>query len=346
MAVIAIVTSGPRDAEGGHLVLARSLVAAAREQGHDAHLVVTPDYGFGRNVASYRASWSTDLRTIDGRTVDQVISLRYPAYAVRHTTHLCWFGHAQRDYYDLWPRFAGSISTRARIKERGRKALIHAADWWLMHYNVSDVIAQSRTIQRRVREDFGIYADVILPPPPQRPYRCDAYGDYIFAISRLTPLKRMDLPVRALAEPAARHVKLVIAGDGEDRAEIESLARALGVGDRVTFVGRIDDHTLLDHLARCRAVCFPPLNEDYGFVTVEAFASRKAVVTCRDSGGPTELVQDGVNGFVCDATAASLAVALGRVTEDEPLAEQLGTAGATQIERMKWSAVVKRLVIV
>ena len=56
------------------------------------------------------------------------------------------------------------------------------------------------------------------------------------------------------------------------------------------------------HLARCRAVCFPPFQEDYGFVTVEAFASRKAVVTCRDSGGPAELVVDGVNGFVCEPT--------------------------------------------
>jgi glycosyltransferase involved in cell wall biosynthesis len=51
---------------------------------------------------------------------------------------------------------------------------------------------------------------------------------------------------------------------------------------------------------------FPPLQEDYGFVTVEAFASRKAVITCRDSGGPAELVQDGVSGFVCEPTPASL----------------------------------------
>ena len=62
---------------------------------------------------------------------------------------------------------------------------------------------------------------------------------------------------------------------------------SLDVAARVTFLGRIDDDAMLDRLARCRAVCFTPLDEDYGFVTVEAFASRKAVVTCRDSGGPT-----------------------------------------------------------
>ena len=61
---------------------------------------------------------------------------------------------------------------------------------------------------------------------------------------------------------------------------------------------------MLHHLANCRAVSFAPFAEDYGFVTVEAFASRKAVITCRDSGGPTELVRDEHTGLVCDPTPA------------------------------------------
>ncbi|MCP5110982.1 MAG: glycosyltransferase, partial [bacterium] len=53
-----------------------------------------------------------------------------------------------------------------------------------------------------------------------------------------------------------------------------------------------------DYYARCRAVYFGPRNEDFGFVTIEAFRSRKCVITCRDSGGPLDLVQDGVSGFI------------------------------------------------
>ena len=74
-------------------------------------------------------------------------------------------------------------------------------------------------------------------------------------------------------------------------------------------------------------MCFPPLQEDYGFVTVEAFASRKAVVTCADSGGPAELVANGVNGFVCDPRPESLAVALRKLTDDAALAERMGQRG-------------------
>ena len=86
--------------------------------------------------------------------------------------------------------------------------------------------------------------------------------------------------------------------------------------------------SFVEHLARCRAVCFPPFEEDYGFVTVEAFASRKAVITCRDSGGPAELVEDGVNGFVCEPTPAALARALrARDRRRDARRERMGDGG-------------------
>ena len=67
---------------------------------------------------------------------------------------------------------------------------------------------------------------------------------------------------------------------------------------------------MIDHLARCRAVVFPPFNEDYGFVTVEAFMCGKPVITCSDSGGPAELVRDGESGFVTEPTPEALAAAM------------------------------------
>jgi len=346
MAVLAVVTSSPPGVEGGHLTIARALVTAAAESGHTAHLVVTPDYGFGRQTKSYWAAWKTDVRQIAGQLVDQVISFRHPSYAVQHPAHVCWLNHTMREYYDLWPQFAASISAKNRIKETIRRALTHAADRWLLRGNVSRVMAQSHTIQRRLANDFNIHASVLWPPPPPRAYRCEQYGDYIFAASRLMPLKRMHLLVRALAEPSALGVRAVIAGKGDERVALEQLAMQLHVATRVTFIGHAYDETFVDHLARCRAVCFPPFAEDYGLVTVEAFASRKAVVTCTDSGGPTELVRDGVNGLVCEPTPASLAAALARLTADAALAERLGAAGAEQAATMTWADAVKRLVIV
>ncbi len=76
---VLVVTSSPPFVEGGHLVIARELVRACRDSGHDADLVVTPQNRFGRQGAAYLASWLTDVGvSADGRAVDHVISLRYP----------------------------------------------------------------------------------------------------------------------------------------------------------------------------------------------------------------------------------------------------------------------------
>jgi glycosyltransferase involved in cell wall biosynthesis len=346
MSVLAIVTSSPPAVDGGHLVVAQSLAVAARQYGHEAYVVITPDCRFGRQVSAYVDTWRTDVNLASGHKIDQVISLRYPSYAVRHPAHVCWLNHTLREYYDLWPSFAMQLSPQGRVKEQLKRAAIRTVDSWLLWRNVTKVVAQSRTIQGRLADDFRLESDVLLPPPPQRQYRCDGYGDYIFAVSRLTPLKRLDLLIRALAEPAARHVRAVIAGDGESREALEQLVSALDLSGRVTLLGRISDDALVQHLARCRAVCFPPLNEDYGLVTVEAFVSRKAVLTCADSGGPAELVRDGETGLVGEPTPAAVAQMLARVMDDRALAERLGAAAAAWVARLAWPDTVERLVIV
>ena len=251
-----------------------------------------------------------------------------------------------REYYDQWPRFSAGLSSRGRAKERVKRLVFRTVDRWLLTHNVTRVIAQSRTVQRRLADDLGIGSAVVLPPPPQRAYRCEGYGDFMFAVSRLTPLKRLDLFIRALAQPAAGGVRAVIAGDGDQRMALEELVKTLGLTGRVTFLGRVTEEALVDHLARCRAVCFPPVAEDYGFVTVEAFRSRKSVLTCFDSGGAAEMVQDGKTGLVCSPTPEALAAAIARVMANAAFAEQMGAAAADWVAALSWSETVKRLVIV
>ncbi|HEX5475578.1 MAG TPA: glycosyltransferase family 4 protein [Vicinamibacterales bacterium] len=343
MSCVAVVTSSPPVAEGGHLVIARALVQALREHGHDAHLVTTPQNPFGQQASAYLATWLTNLRTSEGRRIDRVISLRYPSYAVRHPRHVCWLNHTMREYYDLWDRWASGLTRRGFVKERVRKALIHGADHYLLAHHVRRLFVISRTVQQRLAIWPSLRSTVLYPPAPQRPYRCEGYGDYVFMVSRLTPLKRADLLVRALATPEGAGVRAVIAGDGDARPALAGLIRESGVGDRVTLLPRLSDTEMLDHLARCRAVCFPPYDEDYGFVTVEAFASRKAVVTCRDSGGPAELVVDGTHGIVCEPTAASLGGALRRLMDDQPLAERMGAEAYRAGTALTWSDTVRQL---
>ena len=347
VARIAVVTSHPPFASGGHLVIAGALTAALREAGHDAAVLLTPQNRFGRQAAAYLATWLTDVGLAhDGNSVDQVISLRFPSYAVRHPKHACWLNHRMREYYDQWAAFSGPLSRQAQVKERARRRLMHAADRFLLTRNVTRLFAQSRTVQARLERWGRIPSTVVYPPPPGRTYRCDGYGDHILVVSRLTPLKRVDLVIDALAEPAAASVRCVIVGDGESGPQLRQQVAALGLGQRVTFLGAVSDVTLLGELARCRAVCFPSCQEDYGLVTVEAFASEKAVVTCSDSGGPAELVVDGESGLVTAPEPRALATALGALVEQRDLAERLGAAARRQVASITWERTVEQLLLV
>lgn len=326
------------------MVIARELTRALRESGHDADILVTPQNRFGRQASAYLATWLTDVTSSEGRPIDQVISLRWPSYAVRHPRHVCWLNHTMREYYDLWDTFSATLSPQGRLKEQVRKTFIHAADRYLLTH-LTKLYVQSRTVQQRIAAWQSLRSTVLYPPAPQRAYRCEAYGPQFLFVSRLTRLKRADLLVRALATPPANAIRLVIAGEGEERPALERLASELGVASRITFVGRLTDEQLLEQLATCRAVCFPPFQEDYGFVTVEAFASRKAVITCRDSGGPAELVREGVNGFLCEPVPEALGRAMRRLVDDEALAKTMGAAAFEAGAKLTWPDTVRQLLI-
>jgi glycosyltransferase involved in cell wall biosynthesis len=341
---ILVVTSGALFVKGGHLAIAHETAAALGRAGYVSEVLVTPQNRFGRQVSAYLATRITDVgMTADGHPVDQVISLRFPSYAVRHPRHVCWLNHRMREYYDLWEHFTRGLGRRGRLKENVRRRLFHVIDRRLLTRNVTRLFAQSHTIQARLRRFGGIRSEVLYPPPPDRPYRTDAYGDYIFAVSRLTPLKRLSLLIEAAALMRNRFLSVKIAGEGAEADLLRERIAQLGLGGRVEMLGGISDEELVEHYARCRAVFFAPWNEDYGFVTLEAFRSGKPVLTAHDSGGPAELVAHEQNGLVAEPTPQAMAEQLDRFA-DRDFTERLGRAAEVASRAHTWDNAVRVLV--
>ena len=341
---VAVVTSDVPYVEGGHRVIARALLRALREAGHTADIVRTPQNRFGRQLSAYLATWLTDVGVGgDGAPVDRVISLRFPSYAVRHPSHVVWLNHRMREYYDLWDDFRVDLGGRARIVEGTRRRLLHTIDGRLLRRRT--VMVQSRTIQERLRRWGGIPSEVLYPPAPQRPYRCDGYSGAILVVGRLTKLKRVELLLRAAAAGGGDW-QLRVAGEGEERERLLGLTRELGLENRVSFLGELDEEQLVREYATCAAVYFGARAEDYGLVTLEAFSSAKAVITCRDSGGPAELVEEGVTGFVVEPDPDAVAAALSRIGDEAGLAQRLGAAAAGVAAEHNWPAAVERLLTV
>ena len=119
-ATIIVATASPPFAEGGHLVMARELVRAL-----EAAATRRPSWSHRRIDSDVRAPriWPRGAPTCRWRTrggkVDQVISLRFPAYAVRHDRHVVWLNHRMREYYDLWDQFSRATVVARRRSRSG-----------------------------------------------------------------------------------------------------------------------------------------------------------------------------------------------------------------------------------
>ena len=339
---ILVATSDVPFVEGGHRVIAHSLVHALREAGHSAEILITPQNRFGRQFAGYLATWLTDAeRSGTGEVIDLLISTRFPSYALRHPRHVCWLNHRMREYYDLWDEWTAHLSLKGKIKERVRKKCIHAADRYFLTNGVKRVFAQSKNIQQGLSHWGNIPSEVLYPPAPQRKYYTEDYGDFIFSPSRLTPLKRVPLLVEALAK--AKQIRAVIAGEGPEQDKIKALITQSSMQDRVKLLGHVDEKRLLELYASCRAIYYAPLREDYGLVTLEAFSSKKCVITAVDSAGPTELVQHRKTGIVTNPEPAAVAEALDELIADPALAQKWGEAGHKISLDINWENTIARL---
>lgn len=343
---VLVVTSDVPFVEGGHITIAQCTVQALRDHGYEADLVLTPQNRFGRQFRAYLANFFTDVE-IDGlgRRIHQVISFRFPSFAVRHSRHVCWLNHRLREYYDLWDYLKSQLSWKGRLKESVRKQIIQMMDTYLLKHNVKKVFAQSRTIQQRLIKWGNIQSEILYPPPPQRNYYTNDYSNYIFTVSRLQRLKRLDLLIKSFIHIKNKELKAVIAGSGPEYNKLVRLIRDNKLEKRISLIGKTDEKTTLRHFANCRAVYFSPLQEDYGFVTGEAFASSKCVVTTEDSGGPAELVKHEHLGYICENHPEKIAEKLDILAEDKKLAEQMGQNAKKFISSMTWEKTIERLIL-
>ncbi len=206
------------------------------------------------------------------------------------------------------------------------------------------IFANARNTASRLAKFNGLSATPLYHPPRLAPRLTSGpYGNYVLSVGRLESVKRIDLAVRAMAavDPS---VRLMVAGDGTQRQNVERTAHDAGVADRVTFLGTVGDDDLVRLYAEALTVIYPPFDEDFGYVTLEAFLARKPVITCTDSGGPNEFVQNGINGYVCPATPDALAEAIGHLVADRRHAAALGDAGHSVAATITWDGVVETLV--
>lgn len=330
---------------GGAEILVETLRAQLVARGYEVDVVTLPFQWPTRvDLLKSGLAWRMlDLREAGRQRIDLVIATRFPSYLVQHPNKVVWLVHQLRQVYDLLGTAYSDFHPEQDERDRRVVDMVHAMDRRTLA-EARAVFTISRNTAERLQRHNGVAARVLYPPSKLAgSLRAGDFGDYVFSVGRLNTMKRFDLLIRALKHTETP-VRCRIAGTGGEREKLLALAARLGVADRLDLLGWVDDAGVVDLYANSLAVYYAPYDEDYGFVTAEAFEAGKPMVTTADAGGVLELVEDGRNGFVCDPAAPrDIAARLDRLYRDREEARRLGAAGRAVVEAITWDAVVEQL---
>ncbi len=264
----------------------------------------------------------------------------------RKNSNVLWYCHTPlRDVYDLYdyrmslrrrhtrPVYALGISVVRRIDQSAVK-------------RISSIVVNSANVGARVQKYYGRNdAKVISPGIDYRKYSNKGDEKFFFYPSRFSPNKRQDLAINAFREFSS-HTEgyaLVLAGPvSKDKfysdyyKTVEALANSVG---NVKILHNIGDRELIDLYSRCTAVLYPPINEDFGIVPLEAMASSKPVVAI-DDGGPRETVR---NAGILVRGADSMAAAMKRIVKNPDMAQSMGRKGKERVKKeYSWGTFFKK----
>lgn len=331
-------TQVPFTAGGAELHLA-NLVGALRDAGHRVEPVLLPTAWDRSRILDAAAAWR--MVPLD---FEMAITLNFPSYFARHPRKVAWILHQHRAAYDgigqAWSDFGLDDTALAEHRQLVEWDIVALAEAERRYAN-SGVVAE------RLTRYNGLDATPLYHPPPLAEQIHDGpFGDEILCITRLETNKRPDLFVEglALADGPFRGVLMGRGSMADTLAARVAQIEASGHGAPIELAGFVADDDLVARLATARAVVYAPYDEDYGYVTLQAFLAGKPVITTPDAGGVLEWVDHEVTGLITDGTPQGLADAMSRLATDADLAARLGAAGRERAATLSWQNVVDTLV--
>ena len=215
------------------------------------------------------------------------------------TKHICYYHSPMRYAWDYTHQYLKEQNLGS-IGELIASRLLHKVRQWdfLASDRVDVALANSKTVQNRIRKYYRRDSQIIYPPVDVSRFKPNAKNQgYFLIVSTLTPYKRIDLAVELFNKLGKR---LVIIGDGPDRARLQSMAAG-----NIDFLGFKPDEVVNEYMQNCRAFIFPG-EEDFGIAPIEAMACGKPVLAFR-KGGLTESMIEGSTGeFFDEQTLSSM----------------------------------------
>lgn len=343
---IVITTVQAPFVRGGAEMHAENLKKALINAGHETEIITMPFYDNPSDVIEdyIVASRLMEVDKSWAGNIDLCIGLKFPAYFMPHPNKVIWALHQHRAAYDLYHTEFSNL--RGKGGERIQRIIENADNLYLKE--AKRIYANSQNVASRMKKFNHISSTPLYHPcPDMEKFYNEKYDNYILMPSRINATKRQLMAIDAMALSHSS-IELYIVGKADNDVEKLKLLeyiRSKGVEHRIKYFDFVTQEEKFKLYANAKAVLFIPLDEDYGYITLEAMASSKGVITTTDSGGPLEFVEMDRNGIIAEPTANSIAIAIDSIADSKTAAEEYGRYSKKLLMEMEisWDKVVREL---
>jgi glycosyltransferase involved in cell wall biosynthesis len=265
----------------------------------------------------YEAAFESMKLDLEGFDVINPHNFPNSFVSLRFGSRTVWYCHApMRAVYDLKVFYSSNLPDFKKTIFWSHHSLLELLDKAALK-RIPKILTNSEVTKKRIQKYYHKNSVVVYPGINTELYRKESFEDFVLFVGGLSRYsneanKRPELAIDAMR--LLKDKQLLIVGGGANKPYLEAHSP-----DNVKFLGNVSDKTLIDLYARCSAVIYPSYDEEYGYVPVEAMASGKPVIACRDGGGVCETVLNKETGFIVNPNSREIANAVNKLKDKKLL---------------------------
>ncbi len=288
------------------------------------------------NVFGYRSKYLSAVNFLFKKIkgFDIIIANDFPSYLISiFNKNVVWVCYSpKRDFYDLKDFAFKNANFKGKLIHLIKRLFLKKIDL-ISARRMKVIFAISKNVESRILKYYNTQSRIFYPGIYNSVYFNKDYNNNFLSVARFVPPKRVENIVRAMEHVKDKRAKLLVIGEGGDKEKIVNLCKNK---DNIKFIGKVSEKKLKDLYARCRAVIYVPVDEDWGLVPLEAAASGKTTIGVNE-GGLKEYIINNKNGFLLEnPSPVNIAKKIDLLMGDKQLAKKMGGEAKKGAEKFNW----------